>query len=153
MSPLTNYYSDGVDSGVDVNVALDIISASDTLCNYFGNQYFQAPGVPAFQGVAGSVALTAFPGYLGAKEGDNLFFSLADTENSSGSVEVCPGGQAAKIYNDASCFVVDGENVCSSTLPLYMAKFPDSSTQIVGKSWLELIDELVEQTDDDLQFC
>jgi hypothetical protein len=151
LSPLTTYFSDG--EIVGVNVALELNMASDTLCNYFGNQYFQAPGVPAFQGVAGSVALTAFPGYLGAKEGDNLFLSLAGTGNGPGSVEVCPGGQVAKVYNDASCFVVDGENVCSSILPLYMAKFPDSSTQIVGKSWLELITELVEQTDDDLQLC
>jgi hypothetical protein len=148
--PLTNYVS--TQTIVDISIALDLKPAT-TLCNYFGNFYLQGAEVPAFQPSAGSVALTAFPGYLGAKEGDNLFLSFAGTGNAPGSVEVCPGGQAAKVYRDAECFVVDGENVCVSSSTLYMAKFPDNETQIVGKSWDQLIMEMGVQTDDDLQLC
>jgi hypothetical protein len=157
--PLTTYFSTG--ESADVNIALELISASDSLCNYFGNEYLQDADSfedPVFQQSAGSLAVTAFPGYLGAKEGDNLFLSLAGRAGNESyapaNVEVCPGGQTAKIYIDAFCFVQDGQNVCSSKNDVILAKFPDSATQIVGKTQSQLLDELEEQTDDvQLQFC
>ena len=153
---MTNYYSNG--EMAEVNIAIEFnMAQSNTLCNYFGKNYFQFAGTQLpFEQEFESVALTAFPGYLGAKEGDNLFLSFVGASQFSapGNVEVCPGGQTAKIYNDAFCFVSDdGQNICDSKNVVHMAKFPDSETEIVGKTWEQLVKELEEQTDDDLQFC
>ena len=156
MEPLTTYYSDDRTTN-NANVAFELNSASDTLCNYFGNEYFQFVEDPLpFQESFQLVALTGFPGYLGAKEGDSQFLSLAGAFPdfyAPANVEVCPGGQTATIYRDAFCFVQNGENVCDSKNVVHMAKFPDPETEIVGKTYAQLVKELEEQTDDDLQFC
>jgi hypothetical protein len=161
LEPLTNYLSNG--ESANVNIAFELNMASDTLCNYFGKDYFQFAGneLP-FEQEFESVALTAFPGYLGAKEGDNLFLSLVGASQFSApaNVEVCPGGQTAKIYTAAFCFAISlpppgspPQNICDSKNVVHMAKFPNSETEIVGKTWEQLVRELAEQTDDDLQIC
>jgi hypothetical protein len=153
VEPLTTYFSDDrVPS--NVNIALELNMASDTLCNYFGKEYGTGSQNP-FQQEFATVALTAFPGYLGAKEGNNLFFSFAgEGKSAPANVEACVGEafvgnptQTAKFYIDAFCYVSDdGQNVCTSKSVVNMVKFPDSETQIVGKNHSQLIEELQKQT-------
>ncbi|GMI45902.1 hypothetical protein TrCOL_g698 [Triparma columacea] len=156
VEPLTTYFSDDR-VPANVNIAFELISASDTLCNYFGKEYGTGSQNPFRQAFA-TVALTTFPGYLGAKEGDNLFLSFAgEGKSAPANVEVCVFDEAfvglnptqtAKFYIDAFCYVSDdGQNVCTSKSVVNMAKFPDSATQIVGKTHAQLMEELKKQTD------
>ena len=117
-----------------------------TPCNYFGKEYYQQVQAPeiAFRQSDVLVALTTFPGYMGAMEGDNQFLSFAGPSG-SGNVQVCPSGKSAKIYRDAFCFDVDGDVVCDSKNFMFMVKFPNPNTVIVGKTHSELVDELVEE--------
>ena len=144
MEAYTTYYSD--DRRVDAYIAFEFDMAQpNTLCNYFGEEYLNKVEEPELQFQQSvPVALTSFPGYLGAKEGDNQFLSFQPAgENSApGSAEVCPGGQTAKIYRDAFCV----DDYCTSKTVMRMAKFPDPGTVIVGKTHSQLVDELLEQT-------
>ena len=144
LEPLTTYYSNGVVDNEYVAFEFDM-AQPNTPCNYFGEEYYhrvQNPQIQFQQFL--KVALTAFPGYLGAKEGDNQFLSFVGASQFSapGNVEVCPGGQTAKIYRDDTC--LDG--YCTSKSVMRMAKFPDPNTQIVGKTHSQLVKELEEQT-------
>jgi hypothetical protein len=120
--------------------------ASDTLCNYFGKEYYQfvEDTGPFEESETAEVAITSFPGYLGAKEGDELFISLAGQGDgyAPGTGQVCPGGQTASIFRDALCF----DDICTSKSVMLLAKFPDPETQIVGKTYKQLVEELVKQT-------
>ena len=145
LEPLTTYYSNS-ELYANAYVAFEFDMAQpNTPCNYFGEEYYhrvQDPQIQFEQFV--EVALTSFPGYLGAKEGDNQFLSFASVGKGAapGSVEVCPGGQTAKIYRDPVC--LDG--YCTSKSVMRMAKFPERNTQIVGKTHSQLVKELEEQT-------
>ena len=152
MNSLTTYQNNGfVDNAY---VAFDLSLASDTLCNYFGREYYhdvKDPQIEFEEEPNKLVALTSFPGYLGAKDGDNQFLSFASVGKGvpPGSVEVYPGGNTATIYRDAICgfFAPDSKgNDCTSKSVMRMAKFPDPNTQIVGKTHSQLVKELEEQT-------
>ena len=146
MEPLTTYFSNNATAHVQVVFEFNK-AQSNTPCNYFGKEYGEyvaSPQTP-FQPEFEPVALTAFPGYLGAKEGDNQFLSLAGANSefyAPGSVEVCSGGQTARIYRDAKCFVSDGQNICDSKNIMFMVKFSDPDTVIVGKTHSQLVAEL-----------
>ena len=157
MDPLTTYYDDGDTANVDVVFEFNM-AQSDTPCNYFGTEYFH-PVDPEieFAEPGLQVALTTFPGYRGAREGDNQFVSFAGggAQNSApGSAEFCPCGKSAKLYRDALC--LDDFGICFSKNVMFMVKFPDPDTVIVGKTHSELVVELVEQTGknlDEYNFC
>ncbi|GMI48899.1 hypothetical protein TrCOL_g5543 [Triparma columacea] len=152
LDSLTTYQNNGFVA--NAYVAFDLILASDTLCNYFGREYYhdvEDPQIKFEEEPNKLVALTSFPGYLGAKEGDNQFLSFASDGKGAapGSVEVYPGGNTATIYRDAICgFFAPGSqgNDCTSKSVMRMAKFPDQDTVIIGKTHSQLVDELEVQT-------
>ena len=155
LNPLTTFLND--DSTSNVYTVFEFNMAQpDTPCNYFGEEYYQQVRDPeiAFTKQKTPVALTTFPGYMGAREGDNQFLSFAGVRTSApGSAEFCPCGNSAKLYRDAFC--IDGD-VCISKNVMFMVKFPDPDTVIVGKTHSELVVELVEQTGknlDEYNFC
>ena len=142
MDPLTTYYSDGRPT-VQGNTVFSFSQAEpDTSCNYFGEQYFVniidgTREIP-FLGTIG-LALTTFPGYLGAKEGDNQFLSLAGANSgyAPGNVQVCKNGNTAKIYRDALCV----DDFCTSKNVMYMVRFPEPVV-IINKTYSQLQYEL-----------
>jgi hypothetical protein len=160
LEPLTTYFSDSSIATANLHIAFEFNKAqSTTLCNYFGKEYGEYVASPQtkFQPEFEPVALTSFPGYLGAKDGDIQFLSFAGAYPefyAPGNVQVCPGGQIASIYRDAKCFAFNGTNYCDSKNVMRMAKFPNPETEIVGKTHAQLVMELREQTDfKPLNFC
>ncbi|GMI35852.1 hypothetical protein TrRE_jg10963 [Triparma retinervis] len=149
LNPLTTYLND--DSTSNVYTVFEFNKAKpDTPCNYFGQEYFQQVQDPQREfEQSDSVALTTFPGYMGAREGDNQFLSLdgAGDGFAPGSAEFCQSGKSAKIYREAVCY--DGTS-CSSKNVMFMVKFPNPNTEIVGKTHSQLADELLLQTGSDL---
>ncbi|GMI42446.1 hypothetical protein TrCOL_g4784 [Triparma columacea] len=160
LDPLTTYYNDGRPI-VQGNAVFRFSQAEpNTSCNYFGLQYFVniidgTDEIP-FLGNIG-LALTTFPGYLGAMEGDEQFLSLAGPPRyAPGNVQVCKNGNTAKIYRDALC-VENGATVCTSKNVMYMVRFPEP-VEIVNKTYSQLANELgtqlARQADiDSYQFC
>ncbi|GMH72915.1 hypothetical protein TrRE_jg9267 [Triparma retinervis] len=151
LDPLTTYYNDDTPTAHVSVVFRFAQSDSNTPCNYFGQEYFvnvddTTPEI-AFQHYV-AVALTNFPGYMGAMEGDKQFLSLAGQGDAyaPGNVQVCKCGNTAKIFRDAKCF---GDNTCDSKNVMYMVRFPEP-VEIVGHTHSELVKELIEQTGRDI---
>jgi hypothetical protein len=138
LDPLTTYYSDDTPTA-HVSVVFSFSKAdSNTSCNYFGQEYYvdvdDENEKPFEKSIA--VALTTFPGYMGAKEGDNQFLSLAgaNSEYAPGNVQVGKDGKTALVFRDAKCF----GDTCDSKSVMRMVRFPEPLEQILGKKYSEL---------------
>ncbi|GMI30158.1 hypothetical protein TrRE_jg12730, partial [Triparma retinervis] len=88
------------------------------------------------------VALTIFPDFMGARDGDSQSASIAGPAGAYGAwapgrVEICSCGTRAIIYRDAICDTVLGIDQCKSKSVMYLAKLPESSV-IEGKTYDEL---------------
>jgi hypothetical protein len=153
LDPLTTYYSDDTPTAhVSVVFSFTQAEPNNTSCNYFGQEYYvdvdDENEKPFEKSIA--VALTTFPGYMGAKEGDNQFLSLAGANSelyAPGNVQVGKDGKTALVFRDAKCF----GDTCDSKSVMRMVRFPEPlGLAIPGKKHSDLYVSLEEQTGNNL---
>ena len=133
---LTTYFSDDRATSSDYVAFNFDKSDENSNCNYFGTEFIADDKDKKFDS-SRQIALTTFPGYMGAKEGDNQFLSFAGPGNvAPGSIEVSPDGGSAVMFRDALCT----DTVCTSKSVLHMVKLPSPVEDVGDKSYKGVCD-------------